>query len=157
MDSFEWNKIFGAVLAALFVVLGINFLAEGIFSSHAPEKAGFEIAGGEVQTEGGPKKAAGPESINALLASADLAQGEKVAKKCVACHTFQLKPAQTMPGVDLTEMSERLSPEVEARLDDMVERCVERLRGWGHLASPRPTRSPPPTEPGPGGRRPLPW
>lgn len=27
---------------------------------------------------------------------------------CVACHTFQQKPAQTMPAVDLTEMAERL-------------------------------------------------
>ena len=27
---------------------------------------------------------------------------------CIACHTFQLKPAQTMPGVDLTEMAQRL-------------------------------------------------
>ena len=27
---------------------------------------------------------------------------------CVACHTFQQKPAQTMPALDLTEMAERL-------------------------------------------------
>jgi len=55
------------------------------------------------------------------------------------------------------EMSERLSPEVEARLDDVVEMCVERLRLWGHRASPRPAHSPPPPTPAPGGRRPLPW
>jgi hydrogenase maturation protease len=55
------------------------------------------------------------------------------------------------------EMSERLSPEVEARLDDMVERCVERLRSWGHRSSRRPAHPPPPSEPAPGGRRPLPW
>jgi hydrogenase maturation protease len=55
------------------------------------------------------------------------------------------------------EMSERLSPEVEARLDDMVERCVERLRRWGHRADPQPAPSPPPPAPTPEGRRPLPW
>ncbi len=55
------------------------------------------------------------------------------------------------------EMSERLSPEVETHLDDMVERCVERLRLWGHRASPRPAHSPPPPTSAPGGRRPLPW
>ncbi len=27
---------------------------------------------------------------------------------CIVCHTFQMKPAATMPAVDLTEMSERL-------------------------------------------------
>ncbi|MEM7473802.1 MAG: c-type cytochrome [Planctomycetota bacterium] len=30
---------------------------------------------------------------------------------CIACHTFQEKPAQTMPAVDLTEMSDRLQPQ----------------------------------------------
>jgi len=55
------------------------------------------------------------------------------------------------------EMSERLSPEVEVRLDDMVEMCLERLRLWGHRASPRPAHSAPPPTPAPGGRRPLPW
>ena len=30
---------------------------------------------------------------------------------CIACHTFQQKPALTMPGVDLTEMAERLHKE----------------------------------------------
>jgi hydrogenase maturation protease len=55
------------------------------------------------------------------------------------------------------EMSERLSPEVEARLDDMVEMCMERLRSWGHRAAPLPATPPPPPAPTPGGRRPLPW
>ena len=55
------------------------------------------------------------------------------------------------------EMSARLSPEVEARLDDMVERCVERLRRWGHRADPQPAPSSPPPAPAPEGRRPLPW
>jgi len=30
---------------------------------------------------------------------------------CIACHTFQQKPALTMPGVDLTEMADRLHKE----------------------------------------------
>lgn len=30
---------------------------------------------------------------------------------CIACHTFQMKPALTMPAVDLTEMHERLKPD----------------------------------------------
>lgn len=30
---------------------------------------------------------------------------------CIACHTFQQKPSQTMPAVDLTEMAERLHQE----------------------------------------------
>ena len=89
MDSFEWNKVFGALLGLAFVVMGVNFLADGIFHHGNPEKAGFEIPGGEAIAATGPADS-GPayEPIGALLASADLAKGEKVGKKCVACRTF---------------------------------------------------------------------
>ena len=116
MDSFEWNKVFGAVLAALFIVLGLNFLSEGLFSSHAPEKPGFEIAGGEVKSEGGEKKKAGAEPINALLASADLAKGEKVAKKCAACHVF----------------NEGGKNKVGPGLYDIVNRTIASADGFGY-------------------------
>ena len=90
MDSFEWNKVFGALLAAAFVVLGLNFLSDGLYHADTPEKSGFIIAGAEASTNsGGEKKAAVEvEAISGLLASADLAKGQKVAKKCAACHTF---------------------------------------------------------------------
>lgn len=90
MDSFEWNKIFGALLAGAFVVLGLNFLADGIYSSHAPEQAGYAIAGADpVAPVGGGKKEVVIEAIAPLLASADIEAGLKVAKKCVACHNFE--------------------------------------------------------------------
>ena len=55
------------------------------------------------------------------------------------------------------EMSQRLSPEVEARLDEMVQMCLDRLAAWGHRATPRSDATPAPPEPAPEGRRPLPW
>ena len=90
MDSFEWNKVFGALLGAAFVVMGITFLSDAIFHHGNPEKPGFEIAGGEAIASTGPASS-GPtvEPVAALLAAADLAKGEKVGKKCVACHNFQ--------------------------------------------------------------------
>ena len=89
MDSFEWNKVFGALLGLAFVVMGVNFLSDAIFHHKAPSEFGFAIEGGEAIAATGPADT-GPvvEPINALLASADLAKGEKVAKKCVACHNF---------------------------------------------------------------------
>ena len=60
-------------------------------SSQAAEGVAQEIrdAGGEAIASTGPASS-GPvvEPVAALLASADLAKGEKVGKKCVACHTF---------------------------------------------------------------------
>ena len=89
MDSFEWNKVFGALLGLAFVVMGVNFLSDAIFHHKSSDKFEFAIEGGEAIAATGPA-ASGPteESVNALLASADLAKGEKVGKKCLACHNF---------------------------------------------------------------------
>ena len=89
MDSIERTKIFGALLAAAFVILGLTFLSDGIYHSKDPEQPGFEIAGAEpgTATTAAPKEVV-VEDIVPLLASVDLAAGEKAAKKCVACHTF---------------------------------------------------------------------
>ncbi|NKB52797.1 MAG: c-type cytochrome [Rhizobiaceae bacterium] len=89
MDSFEWNKVFGALLAAAFVVMGLNFLSDGIYHSGNPEKPGFEIAGGEaIASTNAASSGPTVEPVASLLAAADLAKGEKVGKKCVACHNF---------------------------------------------------------------------
>jgi cytochrome c2 len=88
MDSFEWNKIAGAVLFALLVTFGLGIFSESIFESEAPEAPGYVIA---VATEGGSTGApaeAAPQSIAVLLASADPKAGENAAKKCGACHDF---------------------------------------------------------------------
>ena len=44
MDSFELNKIIGAVLATCLVLLVTSFAAHAIFAPKPLEKPGFEIA-----------------------------------------------------------------------------------------------------------------
>ena len=44
MDSFELNKILGAILGTCLVLLVTSFTAGAIFSPVTPEKPGFEIA-----------------------------------------------------------------------------------------------------------------
>jgi len=56
-----------------------------MFHSERPEPMGYEIAGVEAEGEGG---GAGGPSLATLLASADVAAGEKVFAKCTACHTI---------------------------------------------------------------------
>ena len=89
MDSFELNKILGAILATCLVVLVTSFAANAIFAPHMPEKPGFEIAVKEV-AQGGAKEAAAPsEPIEKLLQTASVEKGLGAAKKCAACHTFE--------------------------------------------------------------------
>lgn len=87
MDSFELNKIIGALLGAVFIVFSVSLVSDSIFSDHAPDKPGFIIEAAEAKEDAGGGEPAGPEPIGPLLASADVGKGEKVFKKCAACHT----------------------------------------------------------------------
>ncbi len=86
--GFEWNKIFGALLAAAFVVLGVNFLSDGIFHADKPEKEGYALEGGVVEVAAAATSEPVVEPVSAMLANMEISEGEKVAKKCAACHTF---------------------------------------------------------------------
>ena len=88
MDSFELNKIIGAVLATCLFLLVTSFTASALFAPQMPEKPGFAIAAKEAG--GGAKEAAAaaPEPIEKLLQTASVEKGATAAKKCAACHTF---------------------------------------------------------------------
>ncbi|RYH13436.1 MAG: cytochrome c family protein, partial [Alphaproteobacteria bacterium] len=88
MDSFELNKIIGAILGTLLFVMGVGFLAEAVYEPHEtgpglslPEPEGTAHAGE-------PAEEAAAVPIGVLLASADAAAGENAAKKCMSCHNF---------------------------------------------------------------------
>jgi cytochrome c len=90
MDSFELNKIIGAILATCLVLLVTSFTAGAIFSPVMPEKPGFEIAAKEAPEGGAKEAAAAPsEPIEKLLQTASVEKGSAAAKKCAACHTFE--------------------------------------------------------------------
>jgi cytochrome c len=90
MDSFEINKVLGAILGTCIVLLVTSFTAGAIFAPVMPEKPGFEIAVKEA-AEGGAKEAAAPSSepIEKLLQTASVEKGAAAAKVCGACHTFE--------------------------------------------------------------------
>lgn len=94
--NFEFNKIAAAVLVAGIVTLASGILSEKLFHGghHGKEpevKRGFTIAEGIPSATQAPTAAAGPviEPVSPLLASANAQNGANVAKKCMACHTFE--------------------------------------------------------------------
>ena len=89
MDSYELNKVLGAVLGTCLILLSLNIAAGALFAAHPPAKPGYEIAVPEKAAPGaqsGPAVADDPLPVR--LAKADVGRGENSAKKCVACHTF---------------------------------------------------------------------
>src|SRR5215469_5107211 len=90
MDSFELNKIIGAVLGTCLILLVTSFTASALFAPTMPAKPGFAIAAKEV-AEGGAKEAAPApsEPIEKLLQTASVEKGAADAKVCQTCHTFE--------------------------------------------------------------------
>jgi len=90
MDSFELNKIIGAILGTCLILLVTSFTAGALFAPVMPEKPGFAIAAKEEGHGGEGKEAAAPsEPIEKLLQTASVEKGAAAAKKCAACHTFE--------------------------------------------------------------------
>ena len=90
MDSFEINKIIAAILLTALIVIGIGKFADVIFHIEKPKESAYKIEGLEVTEASASlnpeKKVEEIVNISQLLALGDLAHGEKVFKKCSACH-----------------------------------------------------------------------
>jgi len=90
MDSFELNKVLGAILGTCLVLLVTSFTAGAIFAPVMPEKPGYEIVAKEAPEAGAKEAAPAPsEPIEKLLQTASAEKGAASAKKCAACHTFE--------------------------------------------------------------------
>jgi|SRR6185312_205040 cytochrome c len=89
MDSFELNKILGAILGTCLVVLVTNFTAQAVFSPVKPAKPGFDVAVKEAAPAGKEAAPAAEVPIEKLLQTASVEKGAAAAKKCAACHTFE--------------------------------------------------------------------
>ena len=112
MDSFEINKIIGAALAALLLIVGMRVIMDlgsedhgaagghhklaGGYELPAPEQPGASAAAanqpsaGVSSTQapaGGDASGEGASAVVAMIAKADVKAGQKVFKKCKACHS----------------------------------------------------------------------
>lgn len=89
MKDLETNKIVSAIILAGLIALVTGKIADGLYHPvEEPEKRGFQVAIAEASEAGGESAEASdqPIDIAALMAAADAAAGEKVFKKCAACH-----------------------------------------------------------------------
>ncbi|MBS0470329.1 MAG: cytochrome c family protein [Proteobacteria bacterium] len=90
MDSWEWNKIAGAVLGTLILVLVIKFGTEALFDVEKPTKEAYHVEGVvETPTAGGAPAAPVEEPLpdfGTVLASADVGAGKAISTKCEQCH-----------------------------------------------------------------------
>ena len=83
------NKIIVSVVLAVILVLVINKITDAIYYVEKPEKSAYQVANVSTVTETTSASLnTGSGDIMALLASANVADGEKIFKKCAACHSI---------------------------------------------------------------------
>ena len=91
MDSFEINKIVAAVLMVALIIIGIGKLSDVIFHVEKPKTPAYAVEVEQAVTTSTEATSVTTEEkidIEALMAMGDLATGEKVFKKCSACHSI---------------------------------------------------------------------
>ena len=89
MDSFEINKIIAAILLTALIIIGIGKITDFLFHVDKPKVSAYKIEGLETSENVKTVKADEEKkvvNIADLLAMGDVAHGEKVFKKCSACH-----------------------------------------------------------------------
>ena len=91
MDSFEINKIIAAVLLTALIIIGIGKFTDVLFHVEKPKESAYKIEGLDVASTSTSSsevatKVVEAVDIKALLAMGDLGHGEKIFKKCSACH-----------------------------------------------------------------------
>jgi cytochrome c len=120
MNSFEINKILGAVLGTCLVLLAVHIASGAIFTPPVPAKPGYEIAVKQEAPgkEGAPAKAPAV-AFDQVLASASAEHGAQVAKQCQICHNFQ----------------EGQGPKVGPDLYGVVDRPVASVAGFNYTAA----------------------
>ena len=84
------NKILVSIVFAVILVLGINKITDVIYQVEKPENSAYQVnvttvGSSETQESSGSSQ---DGDIMALFASVNAADGEKVFKKCAACHSI---------------------------------------------------------------------
>ena len=93
MDSFEINKIIASILLVALLIIGISKISNIIFKVNKLDSSAYKVElpddGAKQISEEKTMKAEDKVDISALMALGDIAHGEKVFKKCSACHSIE--------------------------------------------------------------------
>ncbi len=85
MNSFEINKIFTAILITVLIVVIINKVSDYIFDSNDKDIVAYKVEAPESLTTQTVAKTT--EDLSAIFSAGNAEHGEKVFKKCAACHS----------------------------------------------------------------------
>ena len=90
MDSFEINKIIAAVLMVALLIIGIGKISNIVFHVEKPKTPGYAVEVEQVAQASSSVAETTDDKVDiaALMAMGDVISGEKIFKKCAACHSI---------------------------------------------------------------------
>ena len=86
MNSFEINKVLAAIIVTVLIVVVINKVSDLVFDENNENVVAYKVdapEGSIIQT-----KSESTVDLSSLFANGDISHGEKVFKKCAACHSI---------------------------------------------------------------------
>ena len=91
MDSFELNKIFAAILIVILLVFGLDVIVDRVFEVKKLENPAYKVDVEEKSMANTSETITDGEKFDvaALMSKGNLSDGEKVFKKCAACHSIK--------------------------------------------------------------------
>jgi cytochrome c len=117
MNTFELNKVLGAILGTCLVLVAVHIAAGALFTPVVPAKPGYEIAVKKEQPPQAETKAPTAEqSFDNMLATASVGRGAEIAKQCEICHNVE----------------KGQGPKVGPDLYDVVGRKVASVAGFNY-------------------------
>jgi len=139
-----WEKIGFGVLVAAWVAFGANMIGNALVHVEKLETSAYQVvaqdAAAMAETKSESAAAAGMDDALTLLASADAGKGEKVFKKCKACHTVD-EGGKNKVGPGLWDVVGRAKGSVDGfKYSDVM---IAKGGDWGYedldafLASPK--------------------
>jgi len=133
MGSLFFNKLAAALLAIALVVLGLTTLGDSLFNVEQPEEYGYPVDLAALESSAGAEEEEeGPIDFGVLLASADISAGERVARRCASCHTFDSGMADGT-GPHLYGVLGRAVAAVDGfNYSSAMQEYAETVDGWGY-------------------------
>jgi cytochrome c len=138
MDSFEFNKIAGAVLAALLFIFGMSTMLDVVRGGHGDDhvKVGYELpkASASGSAQAAAEVAFNPTSVLTAAASGNVESGQSVFKKCSTCHTPD-KGGKNGTGPNLWGVVNRVIGSAEGFGYSAALKGIGGAWSWENLAS----------------------
>jgi cytochrome c len=101
MASLEINKFAAGIICAGLLAMAAGKVADVMVHPQQLEKNAYVVDIGALESAAAPKESGGPslEPVMAMLASADVAAGQKIFKKCSACHSVDKGYSDALKGM----------------------------------------------------------